>query len=220
MISIRGIQKRFGAVLALDQVTLELPAGSVTTILGPSGSGKSTLLRLIAGLELPTQGEIHLDGQLASTPQWVRPPNQRGVGFVFQQPALWPHLTVAQNVSFGLLGRPRREIADQVADMLGVMGLTGLENRYPSQLSGGQARRVSLARTLITQPHRLLLDEPLTHLDPELKDQLLSLILETAARQALTLVYVTHQAEEAAHLNGRVLTLQNGQLQSDSEHQI
>ncbi len=218
MITIQGLQKKFGSVVALDSASVELPAGSITAILGPSGSGKTTLLRLLAGLETPTGGEIYLGGELASSPDWVRPPKQRGIGFVFQSPALWPHMTVAQNVAFGLLGRPRPEIRKRVAEILADMGLDNLEKRYPSQLSGGQARRVSLARTLVTSPQRLLLDEPLTHLDSALKDELLNLIIETAASQKLTLVYVTHNANEAERLNGRILILRNGCLADDSEN--
>lgn len=217
MIEIQGLRKEYGPVLALDSLSVEFPAGSVTTILGPSGSGKTTLLRVIAGLELPTAGKVFFDGELASAPDWGRPPNRRGLGFVFQSSTLWPHMTVAQNVAFGLLGRPRAEIRKRVADILASMGLAGLEKRYPNQLSGGQARRVALARSLVTRPQRLLLDEPLTHLDPDLRHKFLDLIRETAAARELTLIYVTHHADETQGLDGRVLTLRNGRLEQLDE---
>ena len=212
MISIQTLEKRYGTVAALDRVSLELPAGSVTAILGPSGSGKTTLLRLIAGLEIPDGGQIELGGELASQAGWAASPNRRNIGFCFQTPSLWPHMTVAQNVNFGLLGRPRREIRERVAAMLEAMELEELGRRYPAQLSGGQARRVSIARTLVTEPQRLLLDEPLTHLDPTLKEKLLRFIVASSAEREATLLLVTHDEEEARQLNGRVLRLVAGRL--------
>ncbi|MBN1246060.1 MAG: ABC transporter ATP-binding protein [Anaerolineae bacterium] len=202
------------AVRAVDGVSLELPAGSTTVIYGPSGSGKTTLLRLIAGLERPDAGEILIAGALASTPGWVLPPHQRGVGFVFQDPALWPHLTVAQNVAFGLRSRPRREIAALVDEVLASMELEGLQRRYPNQLSGGQARRVAIARTLVVNPRCLLLDEPLTHLQPDLALQVLEEIRAQVTARSMTLLYVTHSVGEAARLGGRHLRMVNGQIEA------
>ncbi len=212
MIALYRLSKRFGAVQALKPTSLVLPAGSRTVLQGPSGSGKTTLLRLIAGLERPSTGEIHLGGNLASNPMWLQAPHSRDIGFVFQNPALWPHLTVAQNVAFGLLGLPKREVTQRVGDILTTMELDGLEKRYPSQISGGEARRTAIARTLVTRPRRLLLDEPLTHLQDELKLHLLDLILDLVQDQAITLLYVTHSADETRRIGGTLLTLVEGQL--------
>lgn len=216
MIELREVSKHYGPVCALDSVSLTLPRGSTTVINGPSGSGKTTLLRLIAGLERPSDGEIHIARALASTSEWVCPPQERNVGLVFQHAALWPHLTVAQNVGFGLLGRPRQEIARRVDEMLSAMDLIGFEKRYPNQLSGGEARRVAIARTLIVNPRYLLLDEPLTHLQPELKLRLLAGIRDQAAARDVTLVYVTHDLEEGRRLGGRTLEMVGGRLVSDT----
>ena len=160
----------------------------------------------------PSTGEIHLGGNLAGNPTWLQPPHSRDIGFVFQNPALWPHLTVAQNVAFGLLGLPKREIIQRIGDILARMELDGLEKRYPSQVSGGEARRTAIARTLVTRPRRLLLDEPLTHLQDELKLHLLDLILAQVQHQESTLLYVTHSSEETRRIGGTLLTLVDGQL--------
>jgi iron(III) transport system ATP-binding protein len=224
MIILTDVSKHFGparqqqalseqlTVHAVRDVSLTLAEGSRTVIQGPSGSGKTTLLRLIAGLERPSAGEIRIDGEIVSTPDWVLPSHQRDMGFVFQDPALWPHLTVAQNIGFGLLGLPKQEIALRVADVLASMDLAGLQRRYPNQLSGGQARRVAIARTLVVNPRRLLLDEPLTHLQSELKAQLLAVIRDQVAARAMTLLYVTHSVDEAAYLGGARFQLVDGHL--------
>lgn len=209
MITLRNVFKWFGPVLALDDLSLDLTPGSTTIIHGPSGGGKTTLLRLIAGLELPSRGRIEIGGEPASRPEWALPPNRRGVGFCFQTAALWPHLTVAGNVAFGL---PRSEASARTAEILTALELTGLERRYPSQLSGGQARRVSIARTLVTRPQRLLLDEPLTHIESELKGRLLDLIVDRVSQWGGTLIYVTHQQDELDTLSGRVIRIQAGRL--------
>ena len=212
MITLHHLSKRYGAVQALKPTSLALPARSITVLQGPSGSGKTTLLRLIAGLELPSTGEIHLGGNLAGNPTWLQPPHSRDIGFVFQNPALWPHLTIAQNIAFGLLGLPKREITQRIGHILATMELDGLEKRYPSQISGGEARRTAIARTLVTRPRRLLLDEPLTHLQDELKLHLLDLILDQVQQQGSSLLYITHSSEETRRIGGTLLTLVDGQL--------
>jgi iron(III) transport system ATP-binding protein len=217
MIVLEDVSKDYGPVQAVDAVSLTLPRASTTVVYGPSGSGKTTLLRLIAGLERPSAGEIHLDGERASTPAWILPPPQRAVGFVFQDSALWPHLTVAQNIAFGLLGQPRADVARRVEEMLAVMDLTGLGRRYPNQLSGGQARRVAIARTLVVKPRYLLLDEPLIHLQPDLRTRLLQTIREHVIDEGITLVYVSHHSEEAARLGGRRLKMVGGRLILDAQ---
>jgi ABC-type sulfate/molybdate transport systems ATPase subunit len=213
MILLNQVTKSFGNVKAVNKVSLEVPVESSVVILGPSGSGKTTLLRLIAGLEIPDTGEIYLDGALASKARWVLPPHQRGLGFMFQTSALWPHMTVAQNIMFGLYGIPRSEANRRLHELLENMSLTGLDRRYPHQISGGEARRVALARTLAPQPKRLLMDEPLTNVDPELKLKLMAFLKQTVIRTKACLIYVTHDADEAKEISEHVLTLRNGCLE-------
>ena len=212
MIEVRELSKSFGDVRVLDHVTFNVPASDSLVILGPSGSGKTTLLRLIAGLEIPDQGEIFINGEPASEPGRVLSPYRRGIGFVFQTPALWPHMTVAKNILFGLNGMLKRDASNRLDELLVQTGLTGLKHRYPSQLSSGQARRVALARTLAPKPRCLLMDEPLTNLDPDLKGQLLAMIKKNVGQERTCLLYVTHDAEEARGISERVLVLQNGRL--------
>ena len=200
MISVTNLGRRFAGVCALEGVSFQVADGASLAIVGPSGSGKTTLLRLIAGLEVPDEGEVWLDGQLASRSGWCLAPHRRGVGLVFQSSALWPHMTIAQNILFGLRGLPRQEAQGRLRELLVQTGLEGLERRYPHQLSGGQARRVALARTLAPAPKHLLLDEPLTNLDARLREDMLDLILAAATRSGATLLYVTHQREEAARV--------------------
>lgn len=214
MIKLSQVTKSYGDVKAVDDVSLEIPSESSTVILGPSGAGKTTLLRLIAGLEVPTAGEIYLDGVPASNPRWVAAPHRRGIGFVFQSAALWPHMTVAQNIMFGLHHLPKAEAHRRLHDLLASLSLGGLEKRYPHEISGGEARRVALARTLAPQPRRLLMDEPLTNLDPDLKSQLLAIIKQATTDTGASLIYVTHDTDEARQISGRLLTFKNGHLEA------
>jgi len=220
MILLKQISKHFGAVTAVNKVSLEAPANSSLVILGPSGSGKTTLLRMIAGLEIPDEGEIYIDGTLASRSAWAIEPHKRGLGFMFQSSALWPHMTVAQNIMFGLHGISRNEAGQRLHELLENVLLTGLERRYPHQISGGEARRVALARTLAPKPPGLLLDEPLTNVDAELKSKLLLYIKQTVARTKACLIYVTHDNAEAAQISGRVLTLKQGHLETGIETEL
>lgn len=213
MIQLNHVSKAYQEAKAVNQICFEATAESSTVILGPSGAGKTTLLRLIAGLEMPDGGEIYLDGALASRAGWVMTPYKREIGFVFQSSALWPHMTVAQNILFGLHDIPRKEADNRLYDLLGKTSLIGLENRYPHQISGGEARRVALARTLAPRPRRLLMDEPLTNVDPELKCKMLSLIKQSAMDAKACLIYVTHDANEAEQISGRVLTMIEGRLE-------
>jgi iron(III) transport system ATP-binding protein len=214
MILLNQVTKSFGNVKAVNGVSLEVPAGSSLVILGPSGSGKTTLLRLIAGLEIPDAGEIYLDGILSNKARWVLAPHRRGIGFVFQSSALWPHMTVAQNILFGLQGIPKSEAKHRLTELLENMSLTGLERRYPHQLSGGEARRVALARSLAPQPLKLLMDEPLTNVDPDLKSKLMAFLKQTVVRTKASLIYVTHDAGEAQEISERILTLRDGCLET------
>lgn len=215
MISVKDLSKMYQGGNALDGINFELPEGSRTAISGPSGSGKTTLLRLLAGLELPDRGEIHLDGVLASRAGWALPPHLRRVGMVFQSPALWPHMTLAENISFGIAGLPKPKSRERLEELLDSCALAGLENRYPDQISGGEARRAALARALAPSPSILLMDEPLTNLNPELKANLLELI-RTATQEVVTLIYVTHERQEAEYLCQEIWTLQKGKLYKNS----
>ncbi|RPI31825.1 MAG: ATP-binding cassette domain-containing protein, partial [Chloroflexota bacterium] len=201
MIDVCGVSKSYGKVAGVERVSFQVPAQGLRVLYGPSGSGKTTLLRLIAGLEIPDEGEIALNGEQASRPGWALAPHRRGIGFMFQTPALWPHLTVAQNVAFGLHGLPKNESRERLHHLLDQAGLAHLARRYPHQLSGGEARRVALARTLAPRPACLLLDEPLANLDPESKDRLRGLVLEIVRNTQACLVWVTHDAEEASFIS-------------------
>jgi spermidine/putrescine transport system ATP-binding protein len=214
-IEARNVVKAFGqgdaAVRALDDVSVEIRKGEFFTLLGPSGCGKTTLLRLIAGFEMPTDGLILLDGQDIT----YLPPNKRPVNTVFQSYALFPHLTVAQNISFGLemLGKPAAEIKARTDKMLALVKLEAMAGRKTSQLSGGQQQRVALARALAPEPKVLLLDEPLSALDLKLR-QAMQIELKRLQRETgITFVFVTHDQEEALTMSDRIGVMSNGKLQ-------
>lgn len=212
MIEIQDLTKNYGLTPALVNASLKVQSGDTIVIQGPSGSGKTTLLRLIAGFELPDQGEIYIDGELVSQPGWGSPPYQRKIGMVFQRSALWPHMTVEQNLLFAMDGIARAERQTRLESLLANSNLTALAERYPEQLSGGEARRTALARALASNPRRLLLDEPLTNLDPRLKQQLLELIINQTLNQGITLLYVTHDRQEALSIGGQLVVIEEGQI--------
>jgi iron(III) transport system ATP-binding protein len=212
ILELRDISKRYKNVQAVKDATFDLKPGEALVIEGPSGSGKTTLLRLIAGLEIPDGGEIHIDGALASKPGWVASPNSRGLGFVFQQPTLWPHMTLYQNIAFAVHQRPETKRRAIVFDLLEKMGLSDHANRYPDEVSGGEARRVELARALAVRPRLLLMDEPMVHLDPELKTDLIRKVLEFTAQGSIALIYVTHDTTEAQQISTRRLRMSGGRL--------
>jgi iron(III) transport system ATP-binding protein len=213
MLIIKGLQKHFGKTVVLQGLSLEAYTPDPIVILGSSGSGKTTLLRLIAGLEAPDAGEIHLSGTLASRVGWLRRPHERGIGFVFQTAALWPHMTVAQNILYGLNGTKKNQARERLYELLERIDLKGFENRYPDELSGGEARRVSLARCLAPKPPFLLMDEPLTHLDPTLKEKMLGLVTATALETKALLIFVTHEQAEGEQIGGRLFHLRHGRLE-------
>jgi sulfate/thiosulfate transport system ATP-binding protein len=210
-ISIRQVTKRFGSYVALDNVSLAIPGGSLTALLGPSGSGKSTLLRVVAGLEQPDVGDVLIAGEQATT----LPPQKRGVGMVFQHYAAFKHLTVARNVAFGLeiRRRPKREIRARVDELLRLVQLDGLADRYPSQLSGGQRQRMALARALAIEPRVLLLDEPFGALDARVRKELRAWLRRLHEEVHVTTVLVTHDQEEAMEVADRVVVMNEGRIE-------
>jgi ABC-type Fe3+/spermidine/putrescine transport system ATPase subunit len=200
-----------GKVVSVDAVTLDKNAGELFSLLGPSGCGKTTSLRMIAGFEMPDSGRVHVGGQDITDV----PVHQRDMGMVFQSYALFPHRTVAQNVAFGLRMRdvPRPEIARRVAAALAQVALTGLEERKPGQLSGGQQQRVALARALVIEPRVLLCDEPLGALDRKLRQQMQFALKELQRRLGVTLVFVTHDQEEALAMSDRIAVMNKGKVE-------
>jgi sulfate/thiosulfate transport system ATP-binding protein len=211
MIEMRGIVKRFGDFTALDGVSVDVPTGSLTALLGPSGSGKSTLLRVVAGLEQPDAGEIRLEGEDVTRV----PPQERGVGFVFQHYAAFKHMTVWENVAFGLKirSRPRAEIQQRVTELLDLVQLARLGKRYPAQLSGGQRQRMGLARALAVDPKVLLLDEPFGALDARVRKELRLWLRRLHDETHTTTVIVTHDQEEAMEVADRVVVMNAGQIE-------
>jgi sulfate/thiosulfate transport system ATP-binding protein len=211
MIAARGVVKRFGDFTALDGVSVDVPTGSLTALLGPSGSGKSTLLRVIAGLEQPDAGEVSLDGEDVTR----LPPQSRGVGFVFQHYAAFKHMTVWDNVAFGLTirRRPRSEIKQRVTELLELVQLVGLAKRYPAQLSGGQRQRMGLARALAVDPKVLLLDEPFGALDARVRKELRVWLRRLHDETHTTTVIVTHDQEEAMDVADRVVVMNAGHIE-------
>ncbi|WP_448379634.1 sulfate/molybdate ABC transporter ATP-binding protein [Gloeomargarita sp.] len=210
-IVVEGVSKRFGTFQAVDNVSLEIPQGSLVALLGPSGSGKSTLLRLIAGLETPDTGKIWLTGQDATH----RQVQDRNIGFVFQHYALFKHMTVRQNVAFGLEVRnvPRKRIQQRVDTLLELVQLQGLGDRYPAQLSGGQRQRVALARALAVEPQVLLLDEPFGALDARVRQELRRWLRRLHDEMHVTTVFVTHDQEEAMELADQIVVIHQGRVE-------
>jgi sulfate/thiosulfate transport system ATP-binding protein len=210
-IAVRRVSKRFGEYAALDNVSLAIAGGSLTVLLGPSGSGKSTLLRIIAGLEEPDEGDVSIHGEDATGV----PPQQRGVGFVFQHYAAFKHMSVRDNVAFALKirKRPRKEIQERVGELLKLVQLEGLADRYPSQLSGGQRQRMALARALAAEPRVLLLDEPFGALDARVRKDLRAWLRRLHEEVAVTTVLVTHDQEEAMDVADRVAVMNEGRIE-------
>jgi iron(III) transport system ATP-binding protein len=207
MIRLDGVTKRFGATTAVDEASLCVDYGEVVALLGPSGCGKTTLLRLIAGFEHPDGGTVDVaDRRVAGARTWI-PPEQRRVGMVFQDYALFPHLTVAENVGFGLSRRARPA---RVAQLLAIVGLDGLGRRYPHELSGGQQQRVALARALAPSPELVLLDEPWSNVDPFLRGTLRAEVSEIIRPLGVTVLLVTHDREEAFSVADRIALMRDG----------
>ncbi len=209
-LAVSNLGKRFGSVVAVDSVSLELKKGAFLALLGPSGCGKTTLLRMLAGFERPDAGTITLGGQVLEDGRRHLPPEKRHVGLVFQEYALFPHMDVAANVGFGVDGRANRK--QKVQEMLELVGLAGLGKRMPHELSGGQQQRVALARTLAAEPGLVLLDEPFSNLDPTLRARVRSEVWEILRQFGATAIVVTHDQEEAFSLPGLVGVMLEGRL--------
>jgi sulfate/thiosulfate transport system ATP-binding protein len=209
-ITVRNVNKRFADFVALEDVSLEVPSGSLTALLGPSGSGKSTLLRVIAGLEKADTGEVFIGGAEATN----LPPHRREVGFVFQHYAAFKHMTVAKNVAFGLEIRKRskEEVRRRVAELLDLVQLDGFGDRYPSQLSGGQRQRMALARALAVEPEVLLLDEPFGALDARVRSELRAWLRRLHDEMHVTTVFVTHDQEEAMEVSDTIVLMDHGRI--------
>ncbi len=205
-----GVTKRFGAIAAVDRVTLEIPRGSFTTLLGPSGCGKTTLLRMIAGFYDPDEGSIYLDDARIDQ----LPTHKRGTAMVFQDYALWPHMTIFDNIAYGLRMRQVKdaEIRQRVTETMQLVEMPAAEilTRKPTELSGGQQQRVALARALIVRPQVLLLDEPLSNLDAQVRMRLRAEIRRLQRRIGITTIYVTHDQEEALSMSDRVVVMSKG----------
>ena len=210
-ISVTGANKRYGDFAALDDVSIEIPDGSLTSLLGPSGSGKSTLLRAIAGLDHPDSGTVIINGHDVTGV----PPQRRGIGFVFQHYAAFKHMTVRDNVAFGLKirKRPKSEIKEKVDNLLEVVGLSGFQNRYPNQLSGGQRQRMALARALAVDPQVLLLDEPFGALDAKVRKELRDWLRRLHDEVHVTTIFVTHDQAEALDVADRIAVLNQGRIE-------
>jgi multiple sugar transport system ATP-binding protein len=219
-IILKNITKRFGKAVAVDQLNLEIDDGDFISLLGPSGCGKTTTLRMIAGLETPTEGEIYINGKLVfSAERGVNiSPDKRDVGFLFQNYALWPHLTVYKNIAFGLenLKWNKEKIRNRVEELMAMLKIESYATRYPGELSGGQQQRVAIARTLATNPRVLLMDEPLSNLDAKLRMEMRSELKRLHMETGSTFVYVTHDQLEAMTLSTKICLLSNGILQQYS----
>ncbi len=222
-LTLKGLSKAYGKLTVVDQVDLALDEGEFVSLLGPSGCGKTTTLRMIAGFIEPTAGAISVDGQVLSAPGAVVPPERRGMSMIFQSYAIWPHMTVAENVAFGLKLRklPAAEIGQRVGEMLEVVQLNHLAHRYPAELSGGQQQRVALARAVVVKPSVLLLDEPLSNLDANLREEMRFEIRRLHDEFRITTVYVTHDQGEAMATSDRIAVMNAGRIeQVDAPHLI
>ncbi len=216
-LNVRGIHKSFGAGPVVDGISFDVRQGELLTLLGPSGCGKTTTLRLIAGLESLDAGEIALNGRVLTNParRIAVPPEKRSMGMVFQSYAVWPHMTVYENVAFPLKMKkvPGKEIPGRVTEILATVGLSGFAHRPATMLSGGQQQRVALARALVFKPEVLLLDEPFSNLDAQLREEMRFELKDIQLRLGLTMVFVTHDQREAVALSDRIVVMHSGHIE-------
>jgi iron(III) transport system ATP-binding protein len=221
IIQLHHVSKRYDSLVAVDDVSLSVEQGKLLALLGPSGCGKTTTLRLLAGLEMPDEGEVWLNGRrVAGDGVWVAP-EDRHIGMVFQDYALFPHLNITQNITFALNALPQRERGKRADEMLALVGLAGAGERYPHQLSGGQQQRVALARALAPRPSVILLDEPFSNLDAALRKEMREEMGRILREAGATAVFVTHDQEEALSIADRVAVMQTGRvLQLDTPQRV
>lgn len=224
-IKVSNLYKRFGTYTAVDDVSFSVHENEFFSLLGPSGCGKTTTLRCISGLERPTEGDIHISGQLVTSPakNVMVPPERRGIGMVFQNYAVWPHMTVEQNMSYPLrlAKRPKDDIKAKMDYLVDLLKLRGLEKRFPSELSGGQQQRVALGRALSTDPKVMLLDEPLSNLDAKLREQMRFELKDLQRTTGISILYVTHDQVEAMAMSDRVAVMNAGAVvQEGVPHEI
>ncbi|HET6823446.1 MAG TPA: ABC transporter ATP-binding protein [Anaerolineales bacterium] len=214
-LEVRNLVKRFQGTVqsAVNDISFEMSSGEILAMVGPSGCGKTTTLRIIAGLERPDSGIVWLNGRVVASDSVFVPPVQRGVGMVFQDHALFPHLTVSENIAFGLRGKPAGEIKATVGEMLHLVGLLPLARRYPHALSGGERQRVALARALAPRPVLLLMDEPFSSLDADLRMEMREHVRRILKSMRATVIFVTHDQDEALYMGDRLAVLQNGHLE-------
>src|SRR2546430_5485995 len=214
-VELRGLTKRYGTLAVVDDVSLRIEHGLLVCLLGPSGCGKTTTLRLLAGFVEPTAGEIAVGDRVVSSPARTLPPEQRNMSMIFQSYALWPHMTVTENVAYGLTLRKidKATVAEKVRAILGVTKLEALAERYPGELSGGQQQRVALARALIVDPETLLLDEPLSNLDANLRDDMRFEVRLLHDEHRYTTVYVTHDQSEAMTTADLIAVMNHGKIE-------
>ena len=210
-VQLKNIKKSFGLVNAVKDVSVTFEDGTFTTLLGPSGCGKTTILRMVAGLEAPTGGDIHVDGARINDV----PIHKRNLGLVFQNYALFPHRTIGQNIGFGLKyrGVPKSDIGAKIKEALDIVRLPGVEDRYPTQLSGGQQQRIALARAIVIEPDVLLLDEPLSALDANLREEMRVELKAIQHRIGVTSIFVTHDQSEALAMSDKIIVMNAGQIQ-------
>ena len=215
LIEIKKLGKKYGDTEILNNINLKIEKEEAVVLFGPSGSGKTTLLRLIAGLEVPDEGEISFREKIVSLKNWVLEPNKRDVAVVFQSHSLWPHMTVEKNILFGIDIKDKNVARQKAAEIIEETGLKGLEKRYPHQLSGGQAKRAAFARALVLDKAVYLMDEPLVNQDDQIKLELMEIVKKKIAKTKAILIYVTHDMEEAEKISNRIVKIKNGKLPSE-----
>lgn len=214
MITVDRLRKRYGDAVALAGATLELSLGEVLSVVGPSGCGKTTLLRIIAGLESPDEGSVFIDGVEVSSSSHNIPPNERNLSLIFQDLALWPHMSVKEHIEFVLkkVSSAGNQIQSAIQEILDKVEMNGLQERYPHQLSGGERQRLAIARALATKPIYLLMDEPFSNIDPLLREELQELVLQLREQLQMGIVYVTHNVAEAIILANRIAIMHKGRF--------
>jgi ABC-type sugar transport system ATPase subunit len=212
MLELRNVSKIYADKKVVDNLSMYINKGESLIITGPSGSGKSTLLRMITGLEMVSSGEIILNNNMISSNKYILNPNERNMSFVFQSAALWPHMTVKENIMFAINNLTKSEAEHKVNSLLEIAEIMELKNRYPNEISGGEARRVSILRAIASDKEIFFLDEPLTNLNMDLKYKLLDFILDIVKTMNKTMIYVTHDLDEADRIQGRKFIMEKGIL--------